>query len=217
MPELNFEITGVEPAHRGLAPLLHFKLRITAQSESEKIHAVLLQAQIHIGATGRSYSPGEKERLAEIFGTPERWGQTLRGKFWCHANTTTGAFTGGTETVLSVPCSYDLNILSAKYFSALEQGEIPLEFLCSGSIFYAGEDGRLQVQPISWDKECSYRIPVRLWKDLMDHHFPNSAWIVLHRDVFEELNGFKRENGIATWDDTIARLLATQEEMEVQA
>ena len=64
-------------------------------------------------------------------------------------------FRGTTEAILPVPCSYDLNIAATKYFYVLEEGEVPLLFLFSGTIFYAGADGRLQVQQISWNNECS--------------------------------------------------------------
>ena len=41
-----------------------------------------------------------------------------------------------------------------------EDGEIPLEFLFGGTVFYAGAGGGLQVQPISWAAEARYRLPV---------------------------------------------------------
>jgi uncharacterized protein DUF6084 len=76
MPELSFQIVGVETVQRALAPLLHFKLRVTAPA-AETIQALIIQAQIQIQAPQRSYSMGEKEKLVDMFGTPERWGQTL--------------------------------------------------------------------------------------------------------------------------------------------
>jgi hypothetical protein len=71
-----------------------------------------------------------------------------------------------------------------------------------------GEDGTLQVAPISWNKESKYRLPVKVWKDLMDAHYPNSAWLSLHRDTFEKLSQFKRREGIPTWDEALDRALA---------
>jgi hypothetical protein len=50
-------------------------------------------------------------------------------------------------------------------------------------------------------------MPGQLWRELMDHHWPNSAWIALHRDVFDRLCEFKRRNGLPTWEQALDRLL----------
>jgi len=203
MPDLDFQVTGVEAAARGLAPLLHFKLEITA-GDNEQIESLILQSQIQIQSAQRDYNPDEKEKLVELFGTPDRWGQTLRNKLWSHSNTTVGQFTGKTTAILPVPCSYDLNILATKYFHALEGGEVPILFLFSGTIFYSAPDGRLQVERVSWD-------------DMMEQHYPNSAWIPLHRATFEEIYAYKRRMGLATWEETIQRLLQESEMPEPAA
>jgi hypothetical protein len=211
MPELNFKVTGVEPAARGLIPLLHFHLEVTNTPETELIQAVILQAQIQIQSAHRPYDDEEKEKLVDLFGTPDRWGQTLRNRLWAHANATVRPFAKMTEAVLPIQCTYDLNVTATKYFYALKEGEVPLLFLFSGTIFYAAPDGRLQVQQIAWDKECTYPIPVRVWQELMEHHYPNSAWVSLHRDVFEKLYAYKRQQGLPTWEQTIERLLTEYE------
>jgi hypothetical protein len=207
MPELDFQVIGVEAAARGLTPLLHFKLAIRNTPPQETVHSVILQVQIQIQSAQRAYSAGEKEKLLDLFGTPDRWGQTLRNKLWSIANTTVRQFTGSTEAVLPMACTYDLNIAATKYFHALEGGDVPLLFLFSGTVFYAGADGRLQAQQISWNKECVYRMPARVWHDLMEQHYPNTAWLVLQRDVFERLCAYRRRHGLPTWEQTIERLL----------
>jgi hypothetical protein len=211
MPELNFRVTGVEPAARGLSPLLHFRLEITNSPDTELIQSVILQAQIQIQSSHRSYDDEEKEKLVDLFGTPDRWGQTLRNRLWTHANATVRPFVQTTEAVLPIQCTYDLNVLATKFFYALKEGEVPLLFLFSGTVFYATPDGRLQVQQISWDKECTYQMPVRVWQELMEHHYPNSSWISLHRDAFEKLYAYKRREGLVTWEQAIERLLTEYE------
>ena len=109
--------------------------------------------------------------------------------------------------MLPVACTFDLNVAATKYFYALEEGEVPLLFLFSGTIFYARPDGQLQVQPISWNKECVYRMPVATWKDLMEHHYPESAWLSLGRETFDRLYEFKRSLGATSWEQTIDKLL----------
>jgi hypothetical protein len=215
MPELAFQITGVDAAARGLTPLLHFKLEVTNSPASESIHTIMLQAQIQIQAPQRTYLAAEKEKLADLFGTPDRWGQTLRNKLWTHANTCVRTFSGKTEALLPVPCTYDLNVSATKYFYALEDGEVPLLFLFSGTIFYPGAEGQLQVQQIPWDRESTYRMSVHVWQALMDQHYPGTAWLSLNRDIFDRLYAYKRQRGLSTWEQAIEQLLPAAENAEV--
>jgi hypothetical protein len=208
MPDLNFKVTGVGPAARGLSPLLHFNLQISNRPSAELIQAVMIQAQIQIQSAQRSYNDGEREKLEDLFGTPDRWGQTLRNRLWTHASTTVSSFSGETGVILPVQCTYDFNVIATKYFYALDGGEVPLLFLFSGTVFYAGPQGELLVQQISWDKECAYRMPAEVWSDLMNHHYPNSAWLSLQRDVFDKLTDFKRKRGLLTWEQAMELLLA---------
>jgi hypothetical protein len=207
MPDLDFKITGVEPAVQGLTPLLHFKLQVTNAPAAETIQAVILHAQVQIQSAQRAYSAQEQERLSDLFGTPDRWGETLRNRLWAHTNTMVRTFSGATEAVLPVQCTYDLNVAATKYFYALEEGEVSLLFLFSGTVFYEAADGRLQVRQISWDKEYVYRMPISAWREMMEQHFPNSAWLYLQRDSFERLYAYKRRHGLATWEQAIGQLL----------
>ena len=84
---------------------------------------------------------------------------------------------------------------------------MPLCFQFSGTVFYQGEDEMLQVAPISWDKEAKYRLPAKVWKDLMDVYYPNSAWLALQRDTFEKLYQYKVREGIPTWEEALERAL----------
>jgi hypothetical protein len=93
------------------------------------------------------------------------------------------------EVEITIPCSSDLTLASTKYFYALEEGEVPLLFLFSGTIFYAGADGRLQVEQISWNKEAMYRLPVSVWREMMETHYPNCAWLYLNRETSASANG----------------------------
>ncbi len=210
MPDLGFNVISVEPAHRGLTPLLHFKLAITNTPPTESIQSIMLQAQIQLACPQRAYSGMEKEKLIELFGTPDQWGSTLRNRLWTHASTVVRTFSDRSEAILPVPCTFDLNVATAKYFYALEGGEVPLLFLFSGTIFYTGDDGRLQVSQVSWNSECAYRIPITQWQELMDYHYPNSAWISLDRETFDRLYEFKRGANVTSWEGAIGRLLDSQ-------
>jgi hypothetical protein len=53
---------------------------------------------------------------------------------------------------------------------------------------------------------------VKTWKDLMDHHYPNMAWLTLNREVFERLYAYRREHNLTSWEQTIEQLLPALEE-----
>jgi uncharacterized protein DUF6084 len=111
-----------------------------------------------------------------------------------------------------VPCTFDFNIAATKYFAGLEAGEIPLILQFSGTIFYAARDGALQIAQVPWTKEARYRLPVKSWQDMMDIHYPNSAWLCLRRDVFDRLHRFKIQRAIPTWEQTIESILPADED-----
>ncbi len=207
MPDLDFKISGLEGGQRGLTPLLHFKISIVNKTPDEAIQSIMLHAQIQVQSGQRAYTATEKEKLRELFGKPEDYGQTLRNKLLAHANCIVPGFSQRTEAVLVVPCTFDLNVAATKYFYALEDGEVPLLFLFSGTVFYSDPDGRLQIQRISWEKEAAWRMPVVAWREIMDHHYPNTAFMWLERGVFDQLYEFKRDHGFATWEQAVEQLL----------
>ncbi len=212
MPDLSFQVEGAEAVPYAVAPLLALKLRVTNADPQEPIQTVALRCQIQLEVTRRRYNPEEQERLHDLFGEPERWGQTLRTMLWTHASINIPPFNGNTVVDLQVPCSFDFNVAATKYFAGLEDGEIPIELLFSGTVFYEAPDGALQVAQISWEAEARYRLPVRVWKEMMDIYYPNSAWLNLRRDVFERLYEYKRRRGIPTWEQALEEILPPVEE-----
>ena len=213
MPDLDFRVEDAGVLEFAAVPSLLFKLRIE-NLEEEPIRSVALNTQIRIAATQRHYEPAEQGRLLEVFGEPHRWGHTLRSFLWTHTVLQVPRFSGSTVVDMPVPCTYDLEVVAAKYFYALEGGEVPLEFLFSGTVFYAGQGGWLQTARISWEKEAEFRLPVRLWKEMMEHYFPNSAWIRLQKDAFDRLYDYKVRGGFPTWEAAVeALLLASGQEV----
>jgi hypothetical protein len=212
MPDLSFQVEEVTAPPFAAAPLLAFKLRVSNSVADEPIHTVVLRCQIQIATTRRHYDVEDHERLLDLFGEPDRWSQTLRNMLWTHASVAVRPFTGSTFVDLPVPCTYDFNVAATKYFYALDEGDVPLLFLFSGTIFYAADDGALQVAQISWEKEAAFALPIQVWKTMMDHYYPNSAWLYLQRDIFDRLYRYKVRHGLPTWEQAIERLLAPIEE-----
>ena len=211
MPDLDFRVEGAEVLEYVAVPSLVFKLRVE-NLDGEPIRSVSLNTQVRIAATQRHYEASEQGRLLELFGEPHRWGNTLRSFLWTHTVLQVPPFSESTVADMPVTCTYDLEVAATKYFHALEDGEVPLEFLFSGMVFYTGEDGRLQTTRISWEKEAEFRMPVRLWKEMMEHYFPNSAWIRLHKDAFDQLYDYKVRRGLPTWEAAVEALLRASEQ-----
>ena len=207
MPDLQFKIESAESVAFAAVPLLAFRMRVEDSSASDAIHSIALHAQIQIEAPRRNYSSTEQERLADLFGEPSRWGQTLRPMLWTHADVTVPAFSDSVSVDLRVPCSFDFNLAATKYFYGLSEGDIPLIFLFSGSCFYAGSHGGLAMAPIPWSKETRFRLPVHVWRAMMDGYYPNSAWLRIRQDVFDRLYQYKSRAGVATWEEALERLL----------
>lgn len=208
MPDLQLTIESAEVVQYAAAPFLSFKVRIANNSIEEIIHTVALRAQIQIEVTRRKYDANEQSRLRDLFGESDRWGQTLRNMLWTHASVMVPRFTGSVLADIPVLCSFDFNVAATKYFHGVTSGDLPLCFQFSGTVFYQAEDGPLQVAPISWDKEAKYRLLVKVWKDLMDVYYPNSAWLALQRDTFEKLYQYKVREGIPTWEEAVERALS---------
>jgi hypothetical protein len=214
MPDLNFQIDGAAPERFAAAPILQFQLRVTEGEtlSPTPIHAVALACQIRIEPAHRRYTPTEQARLRDVFGTPERWGQTLRPMLWTHVMTTLPPFDGSATFDLPVPCAFDFSLAATRYFSAIDDGDLPLCFLFSGTIFHASSEGTLQVARIPWDKEAAFRLPAAIWRNLMDVYYPNSAWLSLRKDVFEALDQYRSRQSLVTSEQALERLLAAAQQ-----
>jgi len=211
MPDLDFALVDAEVLSFAASPTMLFKLHIRNAPADERVHSVMLRTQIRIEATRRHYDAEAEARLLELFGEPYRWGETLRSLLWTHVNVIVPRFSESIVAELPVVCTYDFEVAAAKYFYALEDGEVPLLFLFSGTVFYADGEGRLQITQLPWEKEATFRLPIRVWKEMMDRYFPNSAWLRVRKDVFDRLYSYKGRQALPTWDATLDRLLREHE------
>jgi len=210
MVDLRFAIGGAEAEPFSASPLLIFSLRVETEPQ-RRIDSIMLNCQIRIEPIRRAYTARERERLSELFGAPDRWSETLRSLLWTQVNLVVPAFETGTAVRLAAPCAYDFCVASTKYFYGVTEGEIPLTFLFAGSLFFKDEAGSLQIEPISWSAEARYRMPVALWREAMEMHYPNSVLLRLDAETFDRLYRFKRRRGLLTFDDALGALLDSME------
>jgi hypothetical protein len=206
MAELVFDCAGARPEPYAVVPSMTLTLRIS-ETTGQRVEAIALRCQIRIEPARRRYTDVEAERLNDLFGETQRWADTLKPLQFTTVSIMVPGFTGSTEIDLPVTFTYDLDIGSTRYFAGLEAGEVPLLLLFSGTVF-GSADGKLQVQQVPWSKEAAYRLPVSIWREAIDAHFPNSAWIKMSRGTLDELQRFKTREALPTWDATISELLA---------
>ena len=209
MSRLTFDCIGAHAEHYAAAPTLTFRLRI-AETTGAAIHAIALRCQIRIEPARRRYSPDEAERLSDLFGDVSRWADTLKPVQFTMATTTVPAFAGAVEVDLPVPCTYDLEVAATRYFYALQDDAAPLLLLFSGTIFGKSDTGGLAVEQVPWSAECTYRLPVAVWREMVDRYFPGSAWLRLDRDIIDALARFKSREALPTWSSAIETLLNAQ-------
>lgn len=205
-PQLAFAIEGARRVEYAVVPTISFALRAQAP-DGDAIRALLLDVQIQIAARRRSYDETAQERLFELFGAAGDWGTTLRTLLWTRVTLVVPPFTAGTVVELPVTCTYDLEVAAARYFDALDDGEVPLEFLFSGTTFYSGRDGLLETARISLEHEAEYRLPVAVWKETMERAFPGTAWLRLRRESLARLAAYKSRNALPTWEAALDALL----------
>lgn len=211
MPDLGFKIEAAEAVQFSASPMIALKLRVTNADVAEVIHSVALRCQIQLEVTRRQYMAEEQQKLRDLFGEPDRWSQTLRNLLWTHVNVNIPPFQIETLVDIPVPCTFDFNVGATKYFHGLDDGLVPLCVMFSGTVFYARDGEHMQVSPISWEKETRFSLPVRVWHEMMDAYYPNSAWLRLRRDVFDRLCEYKVRHGIPTWEQALESMLQAEE------
>jgi hypothetical protein len=210
IPELRFSVVGAQSEAHAAVPTLQFALQIEVP-DRRRIRSVLLDVQIQIAARRRGYSEAAQERLLELFGAPDRWGTTLRTLPWTRVTVIVPPFEGATSIEVPVPCTYDLEVIASRYFAALDGGEVPLEFMFSGTVFFATPEGALQTARISWDQDVDYGLPVDIWKQAMNQHFPGTAWVRLGEESFARLCTYKARHAFTSWDAAVDALIGGEQ------
>jgi len=204
VPALTFSVEGAEAVRYAAAPTVSFRLRVESDGD---VRSLMLAAQVRIAAPARGYDEATQARLVDLFGDPEDWGRTLRSLLWTNTTLLVPGFSGATTVDLAIPCTYDFEVAASKYLYAVEDGVVPLELLFSGSVFFAGPDGALRTARISWESETSFRMPVSVWRDAVEAHFPNSAWLRVHSEVFDRLVAYRNARTLPTWEAVLEELL----------
>jgi hypothetical protein len=215
MTKLAVTVVGAEPLPQAGAPGVRFRLRLEEHS-GRRVYAIALKCQTRIEASGRRYARDEQGRLYELFGDVSQWDRTLRGITWAHSSLVVPSFDKRIEVDLPIACTYDLEVASAKYLHAVREGDVPLVFLFSGTVFTVNDtESGISVEPVAWDLEASFRMPVQVWQSTMDQFFPGGGWLRVRRDTIDRLQAFRGRRAVVTWDEAIDLLLQHADAQEI--
>jgi hypothetical protein len=206
IPAPELEIT--DAAHVPFSAVPTMRFQATAREPGAiPVQSMGLSAQVMIDPARRGYDPATRERLAELFGPPERWAAATSGLAWAKVTATVPAFAGETRFGIDVPCTYDLEVAAAKYFYALADGVVPLSFHFNGTVFYRDADERLQMTPISWSTTARYGMAVSAWREMIAAHYPGGGWVRVADDTLARLHERRARRGLASVDALLRELL----------
>jgi hypothetical protein len=205
IPQLRFSVEGGEPLAHAAVPTVVLALTVE-RTGGHPVRSATIGVRVDIAPARRAYDAETEGRLVELFGTPDRWGTTLRAIGWSRTTVLAGPFHDRATVELPLPCSYDFDVAAAKYLDALRDGDIPLDLMFSGSVLY-DSGGCIQAAPIPWDREATFRLPVRAWRTSMDAAFGDTAWLRVPRDTFDRLSAYRAHNAYTTWEAAIDSLL----------
>jgi Family of unknown function (DUF6084) len=206
LPQPEFAITSGAHMPFAAGPTMVFTGTVTEPGGCH-VQSIALSAQVMIDPARRGYDEATRERLAELFGPPASWTPSTQGMAWARVAALVPEFVSSAEFRFELPCTYDLEVAAAKYFYALRDGFIPLSFHFSGTVFYLGEDGRLQVVPVPWSASAQYQLPVAAWRAMIADHYPGGGWIRVSHETLAALNERRASRGLPSFDACIEELM----------
>lgn len=206
LPAPEFSVLGVEAIRHAAAPTLEFTGHVS-EPQGREVYTIALTAQIMIDPARRSYDDVTRARLVDLFGEPERWATTTHSFLWAELGVLVPAFTGSTAFRLPIQCNYDLELAATKYLYSLPDGDVSLTFNFTGTIFYRGDDGRMQIVKVPWECSARFAMPIAAWREMIEHYYPRRGWVALGDETLGALSAQKAARGLHSFDATVAELL----------
>lgn len=210
LPAPSFTVLGVDVQKVASGPSLKFTMGVN-ETTGKEIFTIALMVQIHIDPAQRKFDAETKQKLFELFGEPSRWATTTRSFLWSQIFVLVPSFIGATTFDVPVLSNFDLELAATKFFYSLPDGEIPMTFHFSGSIYYKEDDGRIQIVQVPWSCSAQFRLPVERWRAMVDFYYPNTGWIAMQRQTLDKLLEYKAKEGLSTFDACISKLLGVED------
>jgi Family of unknown function (DUF6084) len=212
VPEPEFEVLGTRPVRYAAAPMMMLDLQVS-ESSGRQVYMIALTIQLMIEPARRAYDEPTRERLVGLFGAPERWSVTTHSLVWAQLDVVVPAFTGSTTVAVPVACNYDMELAAAKYLHSLPDGEAPMALHFNGIVYYPNEQGGLQMVLVPWSRSVDFRMPVAVWRQTVEHYYPNTGWVPLRSDTMGSLEAERVARGLPTYDACIGQLLGERRDV----
>ena len=206
MPDLAITVESAEVVPFAAAPTLASDCAWRMPTREEIIHTVVLRCQIQIEVTRRRYSGFDQERLARSVRRAGALGPDAAQSAVDQHQPVVPQFTAKPRSIRRYPALSISASPPPSISTAWRMATFPVCLMFSGTVFYADPGDRCRWRPFLGQGN---EIPAaaKVWKDMMDAYYPNSAWLCLRRDVFEELQRFKVERGIPYMGAGASKLL----------
>jgi hypothetical protein len=211
MAELRFAIEGARAVPLAASPQLALDVSLRSVP-ARRIESVLLRCAVRLETAARAHDSAEQARLAGLFGPPEQWSRSSRSLLWAQTTCVLSSFVESARCELLLPCSYDLAAAASAYLQRVHDGIVPISAQFSGTVFHRTQAG-LQVEPIAWDREAGFQLPVALFHAVIDQHFPDTGVLGLRRDLYQRLDRYRVARGLPSWEHAVEELLAGSEEV----
>ncbi len=186
--------------------MLMLDLQVSEPS-GRPVYMIGLTIQLMIEPARRGYDDLTRERLAGLFGAPERWAVTTHSLVWAQLDVARPGVHGfdhgdGADGVQLRPRGSRRQVPDA-----LPDGEVPMALHFSGIVYYPNERGGLQMVLVPWSCSIDYRMPVAMWRETIDHYYPNTGWVTLRSATLAALEHERVQRGLPTYDACISELL----------
>ncbi|MCA9511781.1 MAG: hypothetical protein KC560_13815 [Myxococcales bacterium] len=195
-----FRALGATPNAAALVPTI--EIALAAESVGDRdVYAIALRAELLLDARAARFPDEARRRLDELFGGPPARVP------WARVDALVPSFRGATRFDLAVPCG-GLDATVAKLFHAADDAAVPVVGHLSGTVFYAADGGRLQLERLPWDREIALAIPAAVWRAARRAEEGGEHWVALSPATLSRLRRFVDERGLASPDAAVDALLA---------
>ena len=69
---------------------------------------------------------------------------------------------------------------------------------------------------VPWNTSIDFRLPVSVWRETIEHYYPNTGWVALALETLRALQEVKRRRGLTTLDATVECAAAARPAMTDQ-
>ena len=151
---------------------------VPTERSGVRVHAVALRCQVRVEPLRRRYSDHEAARVVDLFGDRPRWGQTMQPLQLAFLAQVLPGFTGAARSTSR--CRAATTSRSPPTSTSPGSRRATCRCCCcSAAGLHRRRRASISVEPVPWHKEAPVRLPVAVWREAMDAHFPEQAWLRL--------------------------------------